>query len=204
MQSPYRQDTFPPAIFAILLSCACIFVLGETTSLGRFAGSLALWTYLPYFRPWQPLTYGFVHADWAHLAFNMFALWMFGRSLEYRWGTGRFASYYLVCVLGGAIGQFALSFATGQPLPPMVGASGGVFGVLLAFGMTFPNQRIVLLIPPIPMKAKYMVLLFGLLELYLGFTGRQTGVAHFAHLGGMVVGLMLLLYWRSQKPRRRF
>ncbi|MEL6216018.1 MAG: rhomboid family intramembrane serine protease, partial [Pseudomonadota bacterium] len=105
---------------------------------------------------------------------------------------------------GGAIGQFALSFATGQPLLPMVGASGGVFGVLLAFGMTFPNQRIVLLIPPIPMKAKYMVLLFGLLELYLGFTGRQTGVAHFAHLGGMVVGLMLLLYWRSQKPRRRF
>ncbi len=204
MQSPYRQDTFPPAIFAILLSCAGIFVLGGMTSLGRFAEDLALWTYLPKFRLWQPITYGFLHVDWAHLAFNMFGLWMFGRSLEYRWGTARFAFYYLVCVLGGAGGQFLLTVVSGPNYYPMIGASGGVFGVLLAFGMTFPNQRIVLLIPPIPMKAKYMVLLFGLLELYLGVTGRQTGVAHFAHLGGMVVGLVLLLYWRSQKPRRRF
>lgn len=203
MRYNQRQDTFPPAIFTILLACAAVFVLLGNTSLSRYAVLFALWPGEPLFRVWQPVTYALLHADLYHLGFNMFALWMFGRSIEYEWGTQRFAIYFLVCVLGGALGQFVLSVVTGSGAP-MVGASGGVYGVLLAFGMTYPNQRIMLLFPPIPMKAKFMVIVFGLLELYLGISGRNTGVAHFAHLGGMVLGFALLTYWRSQRPRRRF
>lgn len=204
MQRMNRQDTFPPVIFGLLISCAVVFVLLRATSLQQFGGYFALFTFEPYFRFWQPITYAFLHGDVAHLAFNMFALWMFGRELEYRWGSGRFLLFFFVSVLGGAAGQFALSLATGGITNPMIGASGGVYGILLAFGMTYPERQIMLLFPPIPMKAKYMVVVFGLIEFFVGASGINTGIAHFAHLGGMVAGLVLLLYWRSRQPRRRF
>ncbi|HNP35655.1 MAG TPA: rhomboid family intramembrane serine protease [Woeseiaceae bacterium] len=152
------------------------------------------------FMPWQLLTYGFLHGNVMHIAFNMFALWMFGRELEMLMGPRRFLTYYLTCVVGAGLVQLLVAQAQGG-LYPTIGASGGVFGILLAFGMTFPNRMIVLLFPPIPMKAKYFVIIYGVLELYLGVANRAPGVAHFAHLGGMLFGFILLKYW--SRPRTR-
>ena len=198
-----QDDTFPPVIFFLLLSNALIFVGGQfMPQFGLIIGAnFALYSFPQLFAPWQLVSYSFLHGSVMHLAVNMFALWMFGRTMEVVWGSRRFLIYYFVCVLGAAAAQLALAAITGDP-SVTVGASGGVFGVLLAFGMTFPNQRILLLFPPIPLPAKYFVLLYGIVELYLGFSRANTGVAHFAHLGGMVVGFLLIIYWRSQRRIR--
>src|SRR5699024_193335 len=144
----------------------------------------------PSFQFWQLLSYGFLHAGFSHLFFNMFGLWMFGRAVEYVWGGARFLLYYLVCVIGAGICQLlTLYFFSAGYATPTVGASGGLFGILLAFGMMFPNARVMLLIPPIPVTAKCLVIGYGALELFCGVTGTQPGVAHFAHLGGMAFGL---------------
>jgi len=153
----------------------------------------------PGFEVWQLLTYGFLHGGLTHLFFNMFALYMFGGEIERMFGARRFVTYYLVCVVGAAIAQLVvISNIDSRPVPT-VGASGGVFGLLLAFGMAFPQRRIMLLFPPIPMPAWLFVTLYGLLELYLGVTGSGQGIAHFAHLGGMVAGFILLLRWRGNR-----
>ena len=146
------------------------------------------------------MTYGFLHGDMMHILFNMFMLWMFGRELERLMGPRRFLTYYLTGVVGAGIVQLIVAGMQGGGYPT-VGASGGVFALLLAFGMAFPNRMIMLMFPPIPMKAKYMVILFGLLELYLGVSGSAPGVANFAHLGGMLFGFVLLRYWA--RPKRR-
>ena len=157
------------------------------------------------FEIWQLVTYGFLHGSWTHLFFNMFALWMFGGAIERLFGSRSFASYYLVCVVGAAIAQLiVVHFFTGG-IYPTLGASGGVFGLLLAFGMMFPHQRLMLLFPPIPMPAWLFVTAYGVIELFLGVTGTQAGVAHFAHLGGMAAGFVMIQYWRGRlpfKPRR--
>src|SRR5699024_4626031 len=125
--------------------------------------------------------------------------WMFGRAVEYVWGGTRFLLYYLVCVIGAGVCQLLTLYFFGSGVPaPTIGASGGLFGILLAVGLMFPNARVMLLIPPIPMKAKWLVVGYGALELFFGVTGTQPGVAHFAHLGGMAFGLALILYWRKQ------
>ena len=157
----------------------------------------------PSFMPWQLLTYGFLHGGWSHIIFNMLALAMFGAPLEYTWGERRFLTYYLVCVFGAGLCQLlvaSMAVSQGELAYPTVGASGGVFGLLLAYGMLFPNQRVMLLFPPIPMKARTLVILYGVFELSLGLTGLQPGVAHFAHLGGMLFGWLLIRYWRGQPP----
>ncbi len=158
----------------------------------------ALWPY-PTLMLWQLVTYSFLHAGWTHLFFNMFALWMFGRQIEAFWGTRRFAIYYFVCVVGAAIVQLCVSAIEGLPNITM-GASGGVFGLLLAYGMMFPNRRVILLIPPIPMKAKWFVIGYGVLELWFGVAGIASQVAHFAHLGGMLFGLLLIQFWYRRWP----
>lgn len=155
------------------------------------------------FGPWQLLTYGFLHGGLGHLFFNMFALYMFGLPIEQAWGTKRFVVFYLVCIVGAGLVQLLTAAVTGG-IYPTIGASGGVFGVLLAFGMMYPNQRILLIIPPIPIKAKWFVIGYGLLTLFFGVTGTMSGVAHFAHLGGMLFGLALILHWGRQDYRRRF
>jgi membrane associated rhomboid family serine protease len=132
----------------------------------------------------------------------MLALYMFGGDIEQLLGTRRYLVYYLLCVVGAAVTQLLVMGNIDRPPVPTVGASGGVFGLLLAFGMAFPQRRIILLFPPIPMPAWLFVTLYGLLELYLGVTGTSQGVAHFAHLGGMVVGFVLLMLWRGQTRRR--
>lgn len=148
------------------------------------------------FQLWQPLTYMFMHAGWSHLLFNMFALWMFGYVLENFWGSRRFLFYYIVCELGAAICNLLVS---GWGIT--VGASGAVYGILLAFGMMFPNERIYLYLI-MPIKAKWFVIGYAALELIEGLLYND-GIAHFAHLGGMLFGLLLILYWRKH-PFSRF
>ena len=150
------------------------------------------------FEPWQLLTYGFMHGNLTHIAVNMFGLWMFGQDLERLWGSLRFLVYYLVCVVGAGMVQLVAA-GWGGDVYPTVGASGGLFGILLAFGLTFPNRIVVPLFPPIPMRAITFVFLFGLLELYFGFSGARPGIANFAHLGGMLFGFLMLRYWRRRR-----
>jgi len=138
--------------------------------------------------PWTLLSYGFLHAGVTHLLFNMFALWMFGADLERVWGARRLALGYFAGVAIGALAQVFVVVAFGGPDVPVIGASAGVFAMLAGYALVFPNRTVMLLIPPIPMPARVFVLLYGALELALGVTGTATGVAHFAHLGGMVGG----------------
>lgn len=160
---------------------------------------LALWPLGEGFLPWQVVTYSFLHGSIGHLFFNMLGLWMFGAELERLWGPKRYLQFYFASVLTAAAAQLAVAAMSGAGYPT-VGASGGLFGLLLAFGMTFPNRTIVPLIPPIPMPAKVFVALYGGLELLLGVTGTASGVAHFAHLGGMLGGWLMIRYWRGQPP----
>ena len=157
---------------------------------------LALWPVGAGFQPWQLLTYAFLHGSLLHIAFNMFALYMFGNPVEGVFGPRRYLAYYLVCVLSAAIAQLITSGLTGT-VYPTVGASGGVFGLLLAYAIYFPRNRVMLLFPPIPMPARVFVVVYAALELFLGVTGTEEGVAHFAHLGGLVGGFIMLRYWRS-------
>lgn len=154
------------------------------------------------FEPWQLVTYAFLHGGLLHLGFNMFALYMFGGPIEQVFGGRRYTFYYFVCVVSAAIAQLAVSAMTGT-VYPAIGASGGVFGVLLAYAIYFPRNRIMLIFPPIPMPARVFVLVYAALELFLGVTGTQEGVAHFAHLGGLVGGFLLLQYWRGTGRLRR-
>lgn len=197
-----NNSGIPDVILVLLVINGLVFAaqnfLGSQL-LYWFAG----WPILhPLFQPWQLLTYGFMHGtqNLVHIGFNMFALWMFGRDLERMMGAKRFLIYYLTCVIGAAIVHLALGAYLGWSRP-MVGASGGVFGILLAYGMAFPNNRIMLLFPPIPMKAKYFVILYGIFELYLGLSGRAPGIANFAHLGGMLFGFLLIKYWGQTRRR---
>lgn len=204
----------PPATRALLIASVLVFLVQLSSLDPTLRVHLALWPLLPAelsnagipgFMPWQLLTYGFLHGDFPHVMLNMMALVMFGAQLEHTWGSRRYLAYFLICVIGAGLIQLALaswSVASGDMPYPTVGASGGVFGLLLGYGVMFPNQRVMLLIPPIPMKARTLVIVFGAIALLLGFTGLQPGVAHFAHLGGMVFGWLTILYWRwSSKPR---
>lgn len=167
------------------------------------------------FRPYQFVTYMFMHGSFAHLFFNMFALWMFGNAIENAWGPKRFLIFYFVCGIGAGLTQELVQYIQlsdiqnfqnvnlGGRIVPVednmlttVGASGAVYGILLAFGMMWPNSMIYLYFL-IPIKTKWFVLIYGLLELFTGFSSIDN-VAHFAHVGGMVFGLLLILYWKNQ------
>jgi membrane associated rhomboid family serine protease len=154
------------------------------------------------FAPWQLVTYSFLHGGVTHLFFNMFALYMFGGELERLFGPKRYLNLYFLSVIAAAITQLVFSAIAGGEPYPTVGASGGVFGLLLAYGMYFPTRMVMLLFPPIPLPAPVFVVIYGALELYLGVTGTQQGVAHFAHLGGMFGAWLLIRYWRGRFPFR--
>jgi membrane associated rhomboid family serine protease len=195
---------FPPVTRAIILANIAVFLLQQVA--GRPLEDLfALWPFGDeLFQPWQLVTYGFLHDgnianfDIAHIFFNMFALYMFGGPLEEFFGSRRFAIYYLISVISAAATQLIVESLTGTG-NPVVGASGGVFGLLLAFAWFYPRQRLLLIFPlPIPMPAWLFVTLFGAVELVLGLTGAEAGVAHFAHLGGMLGGGIAILYWRTR------
>ena len=190
----------PPATRAIILTNALVFLLQYLTR-GAFDGMFALQPLGSYFEPWQLVTYAFLHANFPHIFFNMFAVFMFGSELERFAGTRRFVVLYLASVLAAAAVQLATAAWSGLQ-ESTIGASGGVFGLLLAFALLFPRQRLVLFPVPIPLPAWLFVTLYGLLELVLGVTGTQAGVAHFAHLGGMFGGALVIAWWRFQaRPR---
>ncbi|MFI3318196.1 MAG: rhomboid family intramembrane serine protease [Rikenellaceae bacterium] len=189
-----RMRTMTPPVVLNLIIINCLALMA-TSLFPKITYHLALFDLgSHYFRAYQIVTYMFLHGDLSHLFFNMFALWMFGRSLEYELGSKRFLTYYMVCGVGAALIQIAVGLF--DPYGVTVGASGAVFGLLLAFGVTHPNAVIMLIIPPIPMKAKWFVILYGVAELFFGMTGRLSSIAHFAHLGGMLWGFILLHYWR--------
>ncbi|MFO1407987.1 MAG: rhomboid family intramembrane serine protease [Steroidobacteraceae bacterium] len=199
------MQPLPTVTRALLIANVAVFVLQFATG-NAFLPAFALWPVAspdypgaPSFQFWQLLTYGFLHGSWTHLFFNMFALYMFGGDVERLLGPRRYLEYYLVCVVGAAAAQLVVMGNMDMPPVPTVGASGGVFGLLLAFGMAYPRRRIMLIFPPIPMPAWLFVTLYGALELYLGVTGSQVGVAHFAHLGGMAAGYAMLTYWRRRR-----
>ena len=162
-----------------------------------------------YFQPYQIVTYMFMHGDLMHIFFNMFALVMFGAAIEQLWGPKRFLFYYFFTGFGALALEFAVKWfelengmvSENAINTPMLGASGAVFGILAAFGMMFPNSVIQLIFPPIPMKAKYFVLIYAGLEIFLGVGQFGTGIAHFAHVGGALFGFLLILYWRKTGER---
>ena len=199
--------SIPPATFALILATVVAYIVQLGAGV-QWVVNFALWPLGASpdlgpnvvggtFQPWQLITYSFLHGGFTHLFLNMFALWMFGSELERLFGRRRYLTYWFVAVLSAGITQLVVSTATGSYYPTG-GASGGVFGLLLAFGINFPRRVIVLLIPPIPMPAWLFVIVYAAIELYLGVTGTQAGVAHFAHLGGMLGGWLMLRYWRRR------
>ncbi len=200
--SPNTQFlSFPPAIKYLLIwngifFLATINIVGSGwTPLGStLAPFLVLQPFGGGFMPWQLVTYMFLHANLSHIFFNLFALWIFGQALENLWGTKRFLIYYFLTGIGAGIIQLFVSSAS------TIGASGAVFGILLGFGMMYPDRRIMLLFPPVPIKAKYFVGFYGALELFNGLTRADSGIAHFAHLGGLLVGFILIKFWGLKKP----
>lgn len=192
----------PPVTQALLIANVAVFLLEMAGGMSLLAW-FALWppasgpSSAPGFQLWQLVTYSFLHANVAHIFFNMFALYMFGSDIERLFGSRFFAGYYFACVLSAAVFHLVVSAWMGAAPYPTVGASGGVYGLLLAYGMYFPNRQLMLLIPPIPMRARTFVIVFAVLELFLGVTGTAAGVAHFAHLGGMLGGWLMIRYRRG-------
>ena len=186
-----------PGVRGLLLACLAAFALEPL--LPRLLDALALWPVGAGFQPWQLVSYSFLHGSLLHLAFNMIGLVSFGRELEHWWGTRRFLQFWAASVVTAALVQLGVTMGTGS-LSPTVGASGGLFGLLLGFAVMFPKRRVMLLIPPIPMPAWVFVLVFAVLELVLGVTGTASGIAHFAHLGGMLGGGWMLWRWARAAP----
>jgi len=190
----------PPAgtLWLLLINVA-VFALQSLGGDNFLITYFALWPLAsPGFEPWQLLTYSFLHGSPLHLLFNMLALVMFGGDVERVWGRNRFLTYYFVCVLSAGLTQVLFTYLTGSEAET-IGASGGVFGVLLAFGMMYPHRTILLIFPPIPMPAWLFVTVYGALELWFGVRGIERDVAHFAHLGGMLGGYLMIRFGRARR-----
>jgi membrane associated rhomboid family serine protease len=189
-----------PVTRALLLTNVGIFLL--QLLLGpQLEQWFALWPPGALFEPWQLLTYAFLHEGFLHIFLNMFALFMFGTPIESYLGARRFILFYFVCVLTAGLTQQTVAMFQHADSPTL-GASGGIFGLLLAFAMYFPRARITLIFPPIPLPAWAFVSIYGLVELFQGVSGSEPGVAHFAHLGGMLGAAAMILFWRSKDARR--
>jgi membrane associated rhomboid family serine protease len=207
--SPLRRvesPPVPPVTLVLILANVAFFLL--QTSVASFGLPFALWPIgasdmsggRVSFAPWQLVTYSFLHGDMLHLAFNMFAVWMFGGAIERTFGARWYVIYYFTCVIAAGIAQLLFAQFTGG-LYPTVGASGGVFGLLLAYAVYFPQAKLMMLFLPIPIPARVFVVIYAAMELYLGVSGTQSGVAHFAHLGGLVGGALLLWSWGAFRRR---
>jgi membrane associated rhomboid family serine protease len=199
-----------PAVTALIALNVAVYLI-EGPADGRLMQLLALWPLQPdadgqsYFHFWQIVTYAFLHDPngIAHIAFNMWGLFMFGAEIERYAGSWRFLACYFASVITAALAQLIVPPLLGASFSPALGASGGVFGLLLAYALLFPHRRIVLLIPPIPMPAWLFATLYAALELFFGVTGRQSGVAHFAHLGGMIGSALVVWQWFRGRAVRR-
>jgi membrane associated rhomboid family serine protease len=192
--------TLTPATRAIILANVAVFLL-ELVAMRPILWYFALWPLAPGspFHWWQLVTYAFLHDGFLHIFFNMFALYVFGPGLEQYWGARRYLAYYFVCVVAAGATQLAVERFFGG-LGATIGASGGIFGLLLAFGVLFPRVRLLLYFA-IPVPAWLFVTGYAVLELFFGVTGTEAGIAHFAHLGGMLGGALMMLYWRLRPDR---
>jgi membrane associated rhomboid family serine protease len=195
------------AVKALIAANVAIYLL-QSLYPELFEALFALWPLTPieghrFFEPWQLITYAFLHDTHSiqHLLFNMLGLWMFGVEIERYVGSKRFLACYFASVLTAAISQLFVPGWLGSPAAPTVGASGGVFGLLLAYAMLFPQRKVVPLIPPIPMPAWVFASVYAAIELVLGLTGRFAGVAHFAHLGGMIGSVLVVRSWHLASRR---
>ena len=212
MNYGYYRPGLPFVVKNLIIINAIVFVVtmfAQNFMYGTF--SLFYFT-SPFFKPFQLITYMFMHGGFWHIFFNMFSLYMFGSVLENYWGGKKFFLflYYMVCGIGaGLINELVMylqiAFAETPGLVeaainrvPTVGASGAIYGLLLAYGMMFPNNVLQFVFPPVAMKAKWMVIIFGAIELISGLSGRGGNVAHFAHLGGMIFGIIMILYWKKK------
>lgn len=191
----------------LVIITVLVYFVQSTIFAGRFTGGELFGWQSPYFEPWQLLTHVFLHGSVTHLLFNMIALWSFGRVLERVWGNRRFLLFYLVCGFGAAVISMLVDnlILNTQFTGYMVGASGAIYGILVAFALLFPNFKIMLIFLPVPIAAKYFVPVLLLIDLTAGFTGVSIfgqNIAHFAHVGGAIVGAVLVFWWSAQSARQ--
>ncbi len=212
-------NRIPPVVKNLIIINAIMFAATYIIGSNYMYEKLALFFFeSPLFKPYQLITHMFMHGDIWHILFNMYSLFIFGCVLEHVWGGKKFLLFYLVTGIGAALihsgvmyleaislqnaleaGNIAANIKLTQLYTiPSVGASGAIYGLLLAYGMLFPNNVMQLIFPPVALKAKYFVLIFGALELLLGITNSGGSIAHFAHLGGMIFGYFLIMYWKKQ------
>jgi membrane associated rhomboid family serine protease len=207
----------PPVTRALLIANVVVFLLEQVPSLQPLLLAYgALWPIghaqlVQYpngevmasgFHFWQIISYAFLHGSWSHIFFNMFALWMFGGPIEHLLGAKHYTFYYFFCAVTAAVAHMLVAQYFTQGFYPTLGASGAIFGLLVAFGVIYPRLKMFLIFLPIPMPAWVFVIGYILLELFFGVSGYESGVAHFAHLGGAVGGFVLLQYWRGKLPIR--
>lgn len=211
------MGSMPPVVKNLLLINVIMYVITMITGNFMYENFALFYFKSPFFKPFQLVTHMFMHGGFTHIFFNMYTLFIFGGVLERVWGSQKFLLYYFVTGIGAALLHLGVMYlqlqgyiadvnagdfmarANIQALlsTPTVGASGAIYGLLLAYGMLFPNNVMQLIFPPVALKAKWFVLIFGALELLLGLSGRGGNIAHFAHLGGMIFGFFLILYWKK-------
>lgn len=207
----------PPVVKNLIMANVIVYIITMISGNFMYEHFSLFYFKSPFFKPFQLVTHMFMHGGFAHILFNMYALFIFGSVLERVWGSQKFLFYYFVTGIGAALihlGVMALQLRgymadlnAGDLLAraqiqdilvtPTVGASGAIYGLLLAYGMLFPNNIMQLIFPPVALKAKWFVLIYGAIELLLGLSGRGGDIAHFAHLGGMIFGYFLILYWKK-------
>ena len=191
------QSTTPIVLNLIIINALVFFAQmafdGETAKITTL---LALWPLkTTFFEPYQLVTHMFTHGGWGHILFNMFALWSFGTTLERLWGPKRFLIFYLACGLAAGVAQLFFSDA------PAVGASGAIMGLLAAFGYLFPNTELLVFPVPFPVKAKYFIAVIAAIDLFGGVYSTGSNIAHFAHLGGLAMGFLLVIFWNKTNKK---
>lgn len=207
----------PPVVKNLIMINVLMYLITVITGNFMYENFALFYFKSPFFKPYQLVTHMFMHGGFTHILFNMYTLYIFGCVLERVWGSQKFLFYYFVTGIGAALlhmgvmylqlrgyiadfnagDMFAQSSIQSILVTPTVGASGAIYGLLLAYGMLFPDNIMQLIFPPVALKAKWFVIIFGALELLLGLSGRGGNVAHFAHLGGMIFGFFLILYWKK-------
>ena len=210
-------NRIPPVVKNLIILNVMMFLITLLTGNFMYEKFSLFYFQSPLFKPYQIITHMFMHGGFFHILFNMYTLFIFGSVLENVWGGKKFLLYYLVTGVGAAIIHSLVMYIEASSLTqameagnflaqekmfalmrtPTVGASGAIYGLLLAYGMLFPNSVMQLLFPPVALKAKYFVLIFGALELFLGLSNTGSDIAHFAHLGGMIFGYFLIIYWKK-------
>ena len=207
----------PPVVKNLIVINVLMYLITAITGNFMYENFALFYFKSTFFKPYQLVTHMFMHGGFTHILFNMYTLYIFGCVLERVWGSQKFLFYYFVTGIGAALlhmgvmylqlrgyiadfnagDMFAQSSIQSILVTPTVGASGAIYGLLLAYGMLFPDNIMQLIFPPVALKAKWFVIIFGALELLLGLSGRGGNVAHFAHLGGMIFGFFLILYWKK-------